>query len=539
MPRPRSVAGALLASALVLVGACGGGGPRPLAPPFTVEGGVAGSGGTPTPVLTPPPAPPVTPRWTEDAALLGRIALLGSFPSDLVRFEDTVFTTDADAIEADGARVRAFDVTGGSLVPSTRFAGARIRAEDLVDGLGRPGDLLHPIGFGFFLNDLIVVHAHLAFVLANAGGSDSAPPLSDVVAFDPTTGVLLQVVNLAQPFAHGAPLLDSSATPAPGQTFVQSGAEALAYVPAAEGGLLYVAMTNLIFGAPSFGAVKHRGTLQVLDVHPFGGAPLAVRGAGSLFTETLLTTDYNPIALTPFLADVAPSGAATPRLLVTVGGTTAYDATFRLVPVTEASVEVYDAAARSFRGRFRLGLAGLAGTHPAIGRDAVGHRVGYFPSSVTGEVYLLRLDGLFPWEIDPAGLAVLRAPGNGIPVTAAQAGGPGGNVTGVGLSADGRTLAVSGFGDLYAFPAPIPGQLLLLSLPDDVVAGSGQGTAFVPGSARYGSAPGRTLGTLLVRGPGQVGPDVVVTVGGAIDPSTYLGTGPAGLATLETFGWIP
>jgi hypothetical protein len=535
---PSRVSSFLLLS--VLVSACGGGGGvGPLPPPFVVDAPVLGGGGSPPPGgVTPPPAPAVPPVWDAVAADLGRTAFFGSFPSDLVRFDGTFFTTDADAIEPAGARVLAFDATSNPPAPSPRYATVTIQAGDLRDSLGQPGSFANPIGFGFFLNDLVIVNERLGFVLANAGGSDSSPTLSNVVAFDPTTGALKQVVNLAQPFQNGGVLLDSSGAAAAGQTFVQAGAEALAFVATPTGGLLYVAMTNLIFGAPSFGAIKHRGTLQVFDVSPAAGAPVSVRPAAGLFTETLLTQDYNPIALSTFDADMSPGGIVIPRLLVTVGGTTAYNVAFQLVPVTEASVEVWDADALAFRGRFRLGLAGLAGTHPALGRDGAGHHVGFFPSSVTGEVYLLLVDGIHPWEIDVSQLAVLRGPGNGIPITAAQAGGPGGNVTGVGLSPDGRTLAVSGFGDLFAFPVPNPGQLVLLALPDDVVTGSGFGANFVPGSARYAAEAGRTLGSLLVRGPGESGPDIAVLVGGAIDLTTFLGTGPASLGTLQTFGWI-
>ena len=520
----------------VLASACGGGGSFGLPPPFVIDAPVLGGGGPPPAGTTPPPAPPSAPLWEADAASLGRTAFFGSFPSDLVRFDDTYFTTDADQIEAGGARVLAFDARTSPLAPSARYATVVIQAGDLVDSAGQPASLASPIGFGFFLNDLIVVNERLGFVLVNAGGSDSTPALSNVIAFDPTTGALKQVVNLARTFQNGTPLPDSAGTPVP--SFVQSGAEALAFVATPAGALLVVAMSNLIVGPPSFGAVKHRGTLQVFDVSPFAGTPVGVRPAPGVVTQTLLTQDYNPIALSAFDADMSLTGIVTPRLLVTVGGTTAFDASFQLVPVTNASVEVYDADVLALRGTFRLGLAGLAGTHPALGRDAAGHHVGFFPSSVTGEVYLLLLDGIHPWEIDTSRLAVLRGPGNGIPITAAQAGGPGGNVTGVGLSPDGRTLAVSGFGDLFAFPAPNPGQLVLLALPDDVVTGSGFGVGFVPGSTRYATEPGRTLGSLLVRGPGEPGPDVTVLVGGTLDLTTFLGTGPASLGTLHTFGLV-
>jgi hypothetical protein len=539
-PRARAVRRlpSLLGAALLLLAACGGGGVPALPAPFEIDAPVGPGPGGPPPGTTPPPAPPQAPVWNPDAAGLGRTATFGSFPSDLVPFGDTLFVNDADQIEVDGARIVPLDVSGFVPAPSTSFTTFTLHASSLRDSLGQAADLATPIGFGFYVNDFVIASDRLGFVLVNAGGSDSAPTLSNVVAFDPTTGALRQVVNLATPYANGGPLLDSGGTPAPGQTFVQSGAETLAYVPTPSGGLLYVGMSNLLVGAPSFGAVKHRGTVQVFDVAPAGSPVVTPRPAAGLATQTFLTGDYNPVAMSTFVADPSPGGMLVPRLLVTLGGTTGYDASFSLVPVTPASVEVYDADSVQYRGRIRLGLAGLAGTRPALGKDAAGHHVGFYPSSTTGEIYLLRLDGVRPWEIDPSKIQVLRAPGNGIPITAAQAGGPGGNVTGVGLSPDGRTLAVAGFGNLFAFPDPVPGQLALLNLPPDVVTGSGFGVSFVPGSARYGSVSGRTLGSLVLRAGVGGRPDVFVLVGGAMDLATFLGSGPASLGTLQTFGLV-
>mgnify|MGYP001823144520 CR=1 FL=1 len=206
---------------------------------------------------------------------------------------------------------------------------------------------------------------------------------------------------------------------------------------------------------------------------------------------------YNPVAIARVPEDGAAAIAASPRIVVTVAGTTGYDASFRLVPVTEASVTVYDVPTSRLLGTFRLGLVGLAGTRPAIGRDAVGHLVGYFPSAVTGEVYLLLLDGLVGPFVDDTRLAVLRGPENGIPILTERAGGPGANVTGVALAPDGRTLVVAGFGDLFAWPEPEPGRLVLIGLPEDVVTGSGFGTDFVPGVSLHGTVPGRALGRAI------------------------------------------
>ena len=149
-----------------------------------------------------------------------------------------------------------------------------IEASDLVDDQGGAGDPAAPVGFGFFVNDLLVVSETLAFAVVNAGGSDSSPALANLVAFDPTAGEILQVVDLAQQHPDDGMFVDSSGNDVPNGGFVQSGAEALAYVPSLFGpGRLYVAMTNLIFGAPSYGAVKYPGTLQVYDVVPEDDRP--------------------------------------------------------------------------------------------------------------------------------------------------------------------------------------------------------------------------------------------------------------------------
>jgi hypothetical protein len=226
------------------------------------------------------------------------------------------------------------------------------------------------------------------------------------------------------------------------------------------------------------------------------------------------------------------------RVLVTAGGTTGYDASSRLVAKTPASVEVLDADSLALLGTFDLGLAGLSGIDPALGRDASGHAVAFLPSSVHGEVYLLRLDGLDSYDVDPTRVSVLRGPKNGVPIEPGSAGGPGGNVTGIALSANGRTLVVSGFGDFFAFPAPLPGRLFALSLPGDLVASSDFGREFVPGTASVVTVPGRTLGPLVLA-PSYVGaPEVYVAVSGEIDLGTFLGTTPASLGTLTTFGAI-
>ena len=199
-------------------------------------------------------------------------------------------------------------------------------------------------------------------------------------------------------------------------------------------------------------------------------------------------------------------------------------------------MEAYDALTGDFQGLFSLGLVGLAAARPALGVDAAGNRIGFYGSAVTGEVYLLWLDGLYDVFLDPSRLAVLRGPANGIPITAAQAGGPGGNLSGIALAPGGRTLAVTGFGDLFAFPAPLPGKLFLLNLPPNVVTGSGFGTNFVPGSTEFASVSGRTTGQIVLA-PGGPGPDVYVNVGGTLD-ANFLGSSPASLGTLDTFGLI-
>ncbi|MDJ0973206.1 MAG: hypothetical protein QNJ98_01940 [Planctomycetota bacterium] len=505
------------------LGACGGGGgaePFVATPPAPSPGG--GGGVTPAPL----PGPTVT--WNADAVSYGRTAQFGSFPSSLVAHGDTLFATDADQIEAAGARILATELTSAGPVSSTRFQNVTIQAGALVDSRGAAPGLTPPIGFGYFLGEIHIVSDTLGFVLVNAGGSDSDPSLSNLVAFDPTTGTLTQVLNLANVFTAGFPLFDSTGAAVPDNAFVQSQAEGVTFVPTTPSrGLLYVCMANIVVGAPSFGAVKYPGTVQVFEVDLTQAQPVAATP-----TKTLRTQAYNPVAVQSIVTDLGGR-----RILVTCAGTTAFDANFDLVPVTNAAVEAYEAVTQDYLGTFVLGLAGLSGIPPALGADASGQRVGFFPSSTTGEVYLVLLEGLFSPVVDTTQLAVLRGPDNGIPITAAAAGGPGGNVTGVALSPDGRTLVVSGFGDLFAFPAPLPGRLFLLSLPSDLVTGSGFGAAFVPGSTEFATTPGRTLGEVVVRPSGGTGPDVFVNVGGTLN-AAFVGSGPASLGALDTAGLI-
>jgi hypothetical protein len=533
---PRGPVLARLATlALAALSACGGAaGPAGPSEPFVAQFPDEGPGRPQTPPPpTPPPSFPAPPVWSPDAFGLERTALFGSFPADVDRLGDVLFTTDADAVESEGARIVAVDVSGPVPVPSPRHETVRVFASDLVDSLGAPGDASVPIAFGFFVNDLRVVSDSLGFALVNAGGSDSAPTCSNLVVFDPSTGDLRQVVDLANPFP-AAGLVDSQGAAVPGQTFTQAGAEGLDVVPVGGGrSVLYVAMSNFVIGAPSFGAVKYPGTVQVFDVDPALAAPVSPRGGGGpLVTQTLRTRDYNPSAVTRFTPLRGPE-----RVLVTAAGTTAFDASFRLFPATPASVEAYDAATQTLLGTFDLGLAGLSSSRPAVGRDGARHAVAFLASSVLGEVYLLRLDGLDGEWVDPSRVAVLRGPGNGIPIDAVAAGGPGGNVSGLALSSDGRTLLASGFGDLFAFPAPKPGRLLALSLPFDVVSQPLFAREFLPGTASLATAPGRTLGPIVLA-PGSGGAEVWVTVSGAVDPATFLGTGPASLGSLDTHGAI-
>ncbi len=529
----RLLPGALCTLLLLLAACGGGGGGDAFEEPFPIPDTGGGSGGGRP---TPPPAPPQSPVWNANAATYGRTALFGSFASDLVRHGDTLFTVDADAVELTGARILAYDVSGPTPVPSTRFATTTITGANLSNSNGQAVDPTNPIGFGFFLNDLLIVSDTLGFVLVNAGGTDTEPALCNVVAFNPTTGQVLQALDIAKPYISVNALLDSTGAPVPGNAFRQAGAEGLAYADdGPTGGRLFVAMSNLVFGAPSFGATKLPGTVQVLDVSAGSATPLSFATADGIRPFIIPTQGYNPVALETVRVPTA-TGSAVYRLLVTVAGTTGFDANFNLVPLTPSAVEAYDASTGALHGTFRLGLTGLAAIRPAIGADAAGHRVGFYPSSTTGEVYLLRLDGLYQQPIDSSKLSVLRGPFNGIPITAAQAGGPGGNITGVGLSPDGRTLAVSGFGDLFASPA-VPGQLFLLSLPADLVTGSGFGASFTPGSTQFATAPGRTLGHVVLVPNAGDRPDVYVNVSGTLD-SSFLGSGSASLGSLRTFGLI-
>ena len=533
--RSRAVAAASLAALSFALPSCGGGGAeRAPSPPFVAGNPDLPVGPAPTPVPVPPTTFPRTPVWTESAFGLGRTAAFGSFPSDLVAYRGTLFTTDADQVEAGGATVVPVDAGGTAPAASLRYRPTTIRPEDLFDSAGRPFDPDAPIGFGAYVNDLAVASDDVAFALVSAGGSDSDPALSNLVVFDPLRGTVVQVLDLATT-VPSAGLLDSAGAPVPGTAFRQSQAEGVTFVPTdgTERGRLFVAMANIVFGTPSFGAVKYPGTVQVFDVDLAEPVPVRRIPSPGFATRTLFTHDHNPVAVTRL--DLAWGGS---RLLVTNAGTTAFDAAFRLLPASPASVEVFDPVSLDVLGRFDLGLVGLAGSRPAVGRDGAGHRVAFFASSVLGEVYLLRLDGVVTPTVDPTKVAVLRGATNPIPIDTDEAGGPGGNVAGLGLASDGQTLVVSGFGDLFAFPVAKPGRLLALSLPADLVDGEAISGAYVPGTTAVATTPGRTLGSLVVGAFNADGPEVFVAVSGTLSPTTFLGSGPASLGTLKTFGRI-
>lgn len=524
---------------LACLAGCGSGAPAPSPEPFDIGPPPAPPSGS-TPPTTPPPTPTTRPAFDADAFQHHRAVPFGAFPSDIVVFDDTVFTTDADQVTREGLSVVPIDVSSEAPTASTRFVPTLVLPADLVDSWGQGADADLPIGFGYFANDLVVMHGGLAALLVSAGGSDTVPTLSNLLVFDPTSGTVLQTVDLANPYPALTGATDSVGLPVPSGGFLQSGAEGLAFVPTSEdAGRLYVAMANLVFAPPSSGTVRYPGTVQVFDVDFARAPPIQVVPDASLVTQTLDVGAYNPVAVTAFHGDYEGGVRLPPwRVLVTVAGATAYDAKFNLVPSTPASVVAYEGATGAYLGRFGLGLVGLSATRPALGRDVVGHHVGLFPSAVTGEIYLLRLDGLYSSAVDETQLAVLRGPHNGIPITPAQAGGPGGNITGVGLSPDGRTLVVAGFGDLFAGPTPLPGKVYLLNLPEDLVTGAEFGVDFLPGATLYGTVSGRTLGTLALLPNDGGRPDVYLAVNSPIDTTTWYATGPASLGTLQTFGLI-
>ena len=520
-----------LAAFVLLLAACGGGSGaapepfdiQPTAPPTT------GSGGS----TTPPPTPSA-PVWNANAFPHDRVMTFGSFPSDLVRHGNVLLANDADEIGADGAHIRAVDIRGTTPTVSTTWPTTTITAPHLVDSTGQAASVPTSIGFGLFLNDLHVVSNTLAFALANAGGSDSTPTLANLVVFNPEAGAILQTVDLAHEYIGLGTLFDSTGSPVPDDTFVQSGAESVAYVSTGPTtGLLYVAMSNLIFGAPSFGAHRFPGTVQVYAVDMNQPQPLAAMPELGQATRTIRTTGYNPVSVDAFQSRPA-NGASTTRLLVTCGGTTGFDSSFNLVPTSDAIVEAYDGTTSAFLGSFTMGRVGLVGG-PALGSDASGNQLGYFPSGVTGQVYVLELTGLYNAVINPLALSIVRGPGNGIPI-AGPSGSPGGNITGIALSPDGRTLVVAGFGDLFSAPRK-PGKVFLATLPDDVVTGAGFGVSFTVGATEFASAVGRTVGRIVLD-PNTAGrPDVYVNVGGSLDDNG-IGDGPASVGTIDSQGII-
>ena len=515
-------------AALLGLAACGGSSsvPAPSVEPDPVPENEADP--RPDPHL-PPPAPPQTPLWDADAYAHGRVALFGSFPSALVRHADTLFTSDADAIEAAGAFIVPLDVTGPAPTVSSGFATTHVQVSQLVDSMGNGASIANPIGFGFFLGEMVIVHDQLGFVLANAGFSNSPVLVANVLAFNPTTGQVLQAFDIANTYNSPVTLTDSAGAPV--DAFVQSNGEGLSYVPIdAENGLLCVAMANI--SVVGFNTSWLPGTVQVFDVSLTAAQPLSNRPELGQTTRTLVTSRFNPVDVQV----VMPSGTPVqPRLVVTVAGTTGFGPN-GITATSDAAVEVFDAASGAGEGLFSIGQVGLL-ARPALGQDAEGNHVGFFPSAVTGEVYLLLLSGLYTEAVDFDELRILRGIGNGIPITAAQSGQPGGNIAGVALSPDGRTLAVAGFGNVFAVPAQ-PGRLFLLSLPENLVTGAQFGANFIPGSTEFGTVPGRTMGAVVMVPTGGARPDVYVNVAGAVNPADGLGSGPASVGSLMTFGLV-
>ena len=173
--RSRTVVAASLAALSLALPSCGGGGTeRAPSAPFVAGNPDLPVGPAPTPVPVPPTTFPRSPVWTESAYGLGRTATFGSFPSDLVAYRGTLFTTDADQLEAGGAAVVPVDVGGPTPAVSQRFRPTTILPADLLDSAGRAYDPDAPIGFGAYVNDLAVASDEVGFALVSAGGSDSA-----------------------------------------------------------------------------------------------------------------------------------------------------------------------------------------------------------------------------------------------------------------------------------------------------------------------------------------------------------------------------
>ncbi len=533
---------AFAALALCLMSACGGGGGG--STPFVIGGspfvdgpyiggGGNGNGGNGSGGVVPPPAPTVQPVWNENAYQHGRVPYFGAYPSDLERYGDTLFTVDADEIDSSNARIVPVDMTASGLVPSALFLPTMIRDMDLVDALGQPASLASPIGFGFFVNDLAVASPTLGFALVNAGGSDTRPNLSNLIVFNPSTGAIVQVVNLAIPYSDSTTqLVDSNGAYVNSSTFMQSSAEGIAYVPGINGqDLLYVAMAN---ATNTYPAIWNPGTLQCFRVTQGAPLPVSQFPEAGRSTRTLQTLHYNPVELSVIYPQSPPGNPPTPRLLVTVAGALGADANFNLIPATPAAVEAYDAVSGYREGWFAMGMAALAAKPPAIGQDGAGNYVGFFPSQITGEIYLLNLKGLYSPVIAPNQLAILRGVGNGIPIVQPSgASVPGRNISGVALSGDGRTLIATTFGDLFASPTPKGGTLYALSLPHNVVTGSGFGTQFVPEANEFAAANGRNLSSPLIYATGPMQDEVFAVVSGALD-ANFLGLSPASIGSLNT-----
>ena len=81
------------------------------------------------------------------------------------------------------------------------------------------------------------------------------------------------------------------------------------------------------------------------------------------------------------------------------------------------------------------------------------------------------------------------------------------------------------------------GRIVAKGTPDEVRSSNDAFVRqFVPGTTNVVTTSGRTLGPVVFHSFNSSGPDVFVAVSGGLDGTTFLGTSPASVGTLETFG---
>ncbi|MHC4598868.1 MAG: hypothetical protein ACYS47_07680 [Planctomycetota bacterium] len=485
------------------------------------------------------PAPPPTPAPTaaSNTRSLNTVDTWGSaFPSDMELVDtpalrDTLFVNDEATVEAaGGAQILALDLSTPSWPASGQYTGFTLQKTDLLHSGGTPvgaGDTFGAWMLEAKTEDLLVVSGTAGFLLVGQSHEGDAPFLANLVHFDPTTGALLQVVNLAVSYADtGLTRSDGTAI----ASFVQTNPAGVAFVSTGGStGKLYVVMSNLYSTTGMNDFVFNPGTVQVFDVLLGGGTPITTPA-----TTVIRPTKWNPVHATPYVSPQTGAGF----VLVSNGGITeyygqppfGYSPPYQTFSQTESNIEVIDAATDAIVADIPMGLAALSMGDIAIGKDGADRTVGMIGSKFYGHLYAVELTGLDQNPIDTASIKPIRNGYHPIPVFQSALGNDHTWAVDVALSPNGRYAFVGAFNqaDVHVVSLPADWYTGTFTVNPASLAAPYHFTALDNG------IPNVTR--ILVRKGDFIGPDVLV-----LQSNTELSMTPtnlkyAGIGTVDTHG---